>query len=86
MLLSCPQCLLGSCLPIKRSHTRPWSDFLHATCVVHTDHLRRRFLPKRPSLAAVLADDERLAGLTEAQILAEVRAQVSGPNCAHGEQ
>jgi hypothetical protein len=40
------------------------------------DKLRRRFLPQRKSLAAVIADDARLAGMSEAEILAEVRAQV----------
>jgi hypothetical protein len=39
-------------------------------------NLRTRFLPKPRSLAAVIADDERLAGLSEAKILAEVRTQV----------
>lgn len=45
-------------------------------CCCHTDKLRRRFLPQRQSLAAVIQDDARLAGLSEQQIQAEVRTQV----------
>lgn len=52
---------------------------------VFPDQLRRRFLAKPKSLAAVIQDDERLAGLTEGEILAEVRAQVCGLHaCVQG--
>jgi hypothetical protein len=50
-----------------------YNDCLH---VWDTDKLRRRFALQRQSLAAVIADDGRLAGLSEADITAGVRTRV----------
>lgn len=71
-----------SCTVKECAHSR--HACLTTALITAAANLRRRFLPKPRSLAAVIADDERLAGLSEAQILTEVREQVGDTQGQHG--
>lgn len=68
MCMCHPGCTVKACA--RSRHARL------TTALTAAANLHRRFLPKPLSLAAVIADDARLVGLSEAQIVAEVRAQV----------